>query len=108
MDKQREILEGIIDFWLQHLVAKVTDDRDYISKDKRIEGHKQSIADAILSAGFVHKDSLSEEKIADIIKDTKYPDGCSILGKMRYGKEEFEETRNIIASAIAKGEIWEG
>jgi len=39
-----------IDFWLQHLVAKVTDGRDYISKDKRIEGHKVSISSALVNA----------------------------------------------------------
>ena len=43
-------MEKEIDFWLQHLVAKVTDKNDYISKDKRIEGHKQSIGNALVTA----------------------------------------------------------
>lgn len=40
-------IERVIDFDLRHLVSKVTDERDYISRDKRIEGHRQSIAQAI-------------------------------------------------------------
>ena len=42
-----EKVEQEIDFWVQHLVAKVTDKNDYISRDKRIEGHIQAIAQAI-------------------------------------------------------------
>ena len=44
-----EELESEIDFWLQHLVSKVTDPKDYITRKGRIEGHRQSIAQEVLS-----------------------------------------------------------
>jgi len=40
-------IEMLIDFDLQHLVAKVTDSKDYIKPHARIEGHRQSIAQLI-------------------------------------------------------------
>lgn len=43
----RNDIKNKLRFWVEHLVAKVTDPKDYISRDKRIEGHLDSMADDI-------------------------------------------------------------
>jgi len=98
MNKQRELLEGII---IDTLVNIATNGEacfsDLTKKSQQaMKGKAYFLTQAILSAGFVHKDSLSEEKIENILNDI-------------YVRIPVKGTRitRLQASAIAKGDVYE-